>query len=166
MNKILLAQMATLHSLSYPEHYIVQIYSFKLLKNNFDITIPIDNSPILVKVLNNKIKVNVPYYTGSWHHVVLSSRPSPAMHPSCWGLRRRIRLSMKVEIYIHILRVLRRKILLRRGTLRAWALSLSKLETIWKLADLTILKHSLSYTSRIGEFILILHKIVLNMFEE
>ena len=60
MNKILLAQMATLHSLSYPEHYIVQIYSFKLLKNNFDITIPIDNSPILVKVLNNKIKVNVP----------------------------------------------------------------------------------------------------------
>ena len=61
MNKILLAQMATLHSLSYPEHYIVQIYSFKLLKNNFDITIPIDNSPILVKVLNNKIKVNVPW---------------------------------------------------------------------------------------------------------
>ncbi len=60
MNKILLAQMATLHSLSYPEHYIVQIYSFKLLKNNFDITIPIDNSPILVKVLNNKIKVNYP----------------------------------------------------------------------------------------------------------
>lgn len=60
MNKILLAQMATLHSLGYPEHYIVQIYSFKLLKNNFDITIPIDNSPILVKVLNNKIKVNVP----------------------------------------------------------------------------------------------------------
>ena len=65
MNKILLAQMATLHSLSYPEHYIVQIYSFKLLKNNFDITIPIDNSPILVKVLNNKIKVNVYYYTRS-----------------------------------------------------------------------------------------------------
>ena len=65
MNKILLAQMATLHSLGYPEHYIVQIYSFKLLKNNFDITIPIDNSPILVKVLNNKIKVNVYYYTGS-----------------------------------------------------------------------------------------------------
>lgn len=61
MNKILLAQMATLHSLGYPEHYIVQIYSFKLLKNNFDITIPIDNSPILVKVLNNKIKVNVPW---------------------------------------------------------------------------------------------------------
>ena len=61
MNKILLAQMATLYSLSYPEHYIVQIYSFKLLKNNFDITIPIDNSPILVKVLNNKIKVNVPW---------------------------------------------------------------------------------------------------------
>lgn len=76
MNKILLAQMATLHSLSYPEHYIVQIYSFKLLKNNFDITIPIDNSPILVKVLNNKIKVNVPYYTGSRRHVVLSSRRS------------------------------------------------------------------------------------------
>lgn len=71
MNKILLAQMATLHSLGYPEHYIVQIYSFKLLKNNFDITIPIDNSPILVKVLNNKIKVNVPYYTGSWHYVVV-----------------------------------------------------------------------------------------------
>lgn len=65
MNKILLAQMATLHSLSYPEHYIVQIYSFKLLKNNFDITIPIDNSPILVKVLNNKIKVNVPSMPGS-----------------------------------------------------------------------------------------------------
>ena len=65
MNKILLAQMATLHSLSYPEHYIVQIYSFKLLKNNFDITIPIDNSPILVKVLNNKIKVNVPWDAGS-----------------------------------------------------------------------------------------------------
>ena len=62
MNKILLAQMATLHSLGYPEHYIVQIYSFKLLKNNFDITIPIDNSPILVKVLNNKIKVNVHCY--------------------------------------------------------------------------------------------------------
>ena len=72
MNKILLAQMATLHSLGYPEHYIVQIYSFKLLKNNFDITIPIDNSPILVKVLNNKIKVNVPYYTGSRHSVELS----------------------------------------------------------------------------------------------
>lgn len=67
MNKILLAQMATLHSLSYPEHYIVQIYSFKLLKNNFDITIPIDNSPILVKVLNNKIKVNVPWHAGSGH---------------------------------------------------------------------------------------------------
>ena len=67
MNKILLAQMATLHSLSYPEHYIVQIYSFKLLKNNFDITIPIDNSPILVKVLNNKIKVNVPWHVGSGH---------------------------------------------------------------------------------------------------
>lgn len=64
MNKILLAQMATLHSLSYPEHYIVQIYSFKLLKNNFDITIPIDNSPILVKVLNNKIKVNVLQISG------------------------------------------------------------------------------------------------------
>ena len=71
MNKILLAQMATLHSLGYPEHYIVQIYSFKLLKNNFDITIPIDNSPILVKVLNNKIKVNVPYYTGSRDYVVV-----------------------------------------------------------------------------------------------
>ena len=67
MNKILLAQMATLHSLSYPEHYIVQIYSFKLLKNNFDITIPIDNSPILVKVLNNKIKVNVPWHARSGH---------------------------------------------------------------------------------------------------
>lgn len=61
MNKILLAQMATLYSLGYPEHYIVQIYSFKLLKNNFDITIPIDNSPILVKVLNDKIKVNIPW---------------------------------------------------------------------------------------------------------
>ena len=71
MNKILLAQMATLHSLGYPEHYIVQIYSFKLLKNNFDITIPIDNSPILVKVLNNKIKVNVPYYTGSSDYVIV-----------------------------------------------------------------------------------------------
>ena len=67
MNKILLAQMATLHSLGYPEHYIVQIYSFKLLKNNFDITIPIDNSPILVKVLNNKIKVNVPWHAGTRH---------------------------------------------------------------------------------------------------
>lgn len=78
MNKILLAQMATLHSLSYPEHYIVQIYSFKLLKNNFDITIPIDNSPILVKVLNNKIKVNVPRMPGSGHVAI-----RPAMQPSC-----------------------------------------------------------------------------------
>ena len=59
--------MATLYSLSYPEQYIVQIYSFKLLKNNFDITIPIDNSPILVKVLNNKIKVNEPGYTVTGH---------------------------------------------------------------------------------------------------
>ena len=79
MNKILLAQMATLHSLSYPEHYIVQIYSFKLLKNNFDITIPIDNSPILVKVLNNKIKVNVPWHAGSG----TSRRVRPNMQPSC-----------------------------------------------------------------------------------
>lgn len=79
MNKILLAQMATLHSLSYPEHYIVQIYSFKLLKNNFDITIPIDNSPILVKVLNNKIKVNVP----SIPDPDTSRRVRPNMQPSC-----------------------------------------------------------------------------------
>lgn len=78
MNKILLAQMATLHSLSYPEHYIVQIYSFKLLKNNFDITIPIDNSPILVKVLNNKIKVNVPWHARSG---IIDVRAN--MQPSC-----------------------------------------------------------------------------------
>ena len=78
MNKILLAQMATLHSLSYPEHYIVQIYSFKLLKNNFDITIPIDNSPILVKVLNNKTKVNVPSMQDPD-----TSRKTSNMQPSC-----------------------------------------------------------------------------------
>ena len=77
MNKILLAQMATLHSLGYPEHYIVQIYSFKLLKNNFDITIPIDNSPILVKVLNNKIKVNVPSMPDP------DTSLKPNMQPSC-----------------------------------------------------------------------------------
>ena len=160
MNKILLAQMATLHSLSYPEHYIVQIYSFKLLKNNFDITIPIDNSPILVKVLNNKIKVNVPWDAGS--RLVAGDLACNLHADDCLVESESAWRSKYTFIYF----VFWEEDLLRPGVLRAWALSLSKLETIWKLADLTILKHSLSYTSRIGEFILILHKIVSNMFEE
>ena len=160
MNKILLAQMATLHSLGYPEHYIVQIYSFKLLKNNFDITIPIDNSPILVKVLNDKIKVNVHpdrRYMISTRSILslLHAEDCVVESGSAWRSK-----------YTFIYFAFWEEYTSQTGCTKAWALALSKLETIWKLADLTILKHSLSYTSRIGEFILILHKIVSNMFEE
>ena len=160
MNKILLAQMATLHSLGYPEHYIVQIYSFKLLKNNFDITIPIDNSPILVKVLNDKIKVNVHpdrRYMISTRSIlsILHAEDCVVESGSAWRSK-----------YTFIYFAFWEENSSQTGCTQACALALSKLETIWKLADLTILKHSLSYTSRIGEFILILHKIVSNMFEE
>ena len=124
MNKILLAQMATLHSLSYPEHYIVQIYSFKLLKNNFDITIPIDNSPILVKVLNNKIKVNVPYFQDlrlttkscGASFMLMTASNYQAQHEGR-NIHSYTSCSEKEDLLIP-------------GALRAWALSLSKLETI------------------------------------